>query len=216
MGPYDLLNQISGSGWWDCVKFGLPKFWKKGKLAALLSLLIKQSGNQPKMDETFMTQELTHLDFHGNAHMVDPGNKPVTLRVAVAQAIVLMNRKTLDLLKAADLPKGDAFAVAKTGAILAAKRVDELIPLCHTLPLDNVEISFEVLEDKPGIRILAETRCQGRTGVEMEAIIAAQMAAAIIYDMCKAVQRDMVIADVRLLYKNGGKSGEFRAPGFQG
>lgn len=161
-----------------------------------------------------MKNTLTHLDFEGNAHMVDPGQKPITERVAVAQAVVLLNRHTLELLKSASLPKGDALAVAKAGAILAAKRVDELIPLCHTLPLDKVEISFEALEEPPGIRIITETRCHGRTGVEMEAIVAAQMAAAIIYDMCKAAQRDIVISDVRLLYKNGGKSGEFRAPGY--
>lgn len=161
-----------------------------------------------------MSETFTHLDFQGNAHMVDPGQKPVTLRIAIAQAIVVLNRKTLEMLKNAALPKGDALAVAKAGAILAAKRVDELIPLCHTLPLDKADIEFELLEDLPGIRILARTRCQGRTGVEMEAIVAAQMAAAIIYDMCKAVQRDIVITDVRLLYKSGGKSGEFRAPGF--
>lgn len=161
-----------------------------------------------------MSENFTHLDFQGNAHMVDPGQKPVTERVAVAQAIVVLSRKTLEMLKSANLPKGDALAVAKTGAILAAKRVDELIPLCHTIPLDKVEIEFEVLEELPAIRILARARCHGRTGVEMEAIVAAQMAAAIIYDMCKAVQRDIVISDVLLLYKNGGKSGEFRAPGY--
>lgn len=161
-----------------------------------------------------MNEKFSHLDFQGNAHMVNPGEKPITMRTAIAQAVVVMNRHTLDLLKEANLPKGDALAVAKTGAILAAKRVDELIPLCHSLPLDQVEIAFEVLESLPGLRILATTRCHGRTGVEMEAILAAQIAASIIYDMCKAVQRDIIITDVRLLYKNGGKSGVFRAPDF--
>lgn len=162
-----------------------------------------------------METKFSHIDYKGDAHMVDPGAKPITRRVAIAQALVVMNRNTFDLLKSARLPKGDAFAVAKTGAILAAKRTDELIPLCHTLPLDNVNVEFELLEDVPGVRIITESRCQGRTGVEMEAIVAAQMAAAIIYDMCKAVQRDIIITDVRLLYKNGGKSGEFKAPGWQ-
>ena len=162
-----------------------------------------------------METGLSHIDWQGNAHMVDPGAKPVTKRVAMAQALVVMNQNTLNLLKSAQLPTGDALAVAKAGAILAAKRTDELIPLCHTLPLDNVNVEFELKEDLPGIRIITETHCHGRTGVEMEAIVAAQMAAAIIYDMCKAVQRDIIITDVRLLYKNGGKSGEFRADIFK-
>lgn len=146
--------------------------------------------------------------------MVDSGAKPVTDRRAVAQARVLLSRDTLDLLLAHNLPKGDALACAKTGAILAAKRVDELIPLCHTLPLTYVDVKFRVLKERPEIRILTEARCAGRTGVEMEAIVAAQTAAAIIYDFCKAVQRDVVITDVKLLYKAGGKSGEFRSPDY--
>lgn len=163
-----------------------------------------------------MTSEFTHLDWQGNAHMVDPGAKPITHRIACAQALVIMNEHTLELLRNAQLPKGDALAVAKAGAILAAKRTDELIPLCHTLPLDNVDVQFALSDDPPGVRILTKSSCHGRTGVEMEAIIAAQIAAAIIYDMCKAVQRDIIITDVRLLYKSGGKSGEFKAPGWEG
>ena len=159
-------------------------------------------------------KKLTHLDDAGTARMVDVGEKAVTRRVAIAQAIVRLAPETLALLLAGNLPKGDALACSRIGAVMAAKRTAELIPLCHTLPLSFVDINFEISEEPAQIRILAEARCAGRTGVEMEAIIAAQTAAAIIYDMAKAVQRDIVITDTRLLYKNGGKSGEFRAPGF--
>lgn len=160
-------------------------------------------------------QGLTHLDGEGRAHMVDVGQKPVTRRVAVAEAVVELSARTLDLLRRQALPKGDALACAKIAAILAAKRTDALIPLCHTLPLSSVEVRFELCATPPQVRIETEARCTGQTGVEMEAIVAAQVAAAVIYDMCKAVQRDIVISRVRLLYKNGGKSGEFRAPGFE-
>lgn len=158
-----------------------------------------------------MSAKFSHIDLNGNAKMVDVGSKKVTERMAIAQSVVHVAPATLELLKNAALPKGDALACAKFGAILAAKRTAELIPLCHSLPLTLVDISFEISENPPAIRILAKTKCSGRTGVEMEAIVAAQTAAAIIYDMCKAVQRDIVIERVRLLYKNGGKSGEFRA-----
>ena len=157
----------------------------------------------------------THLDASGRAHMVDVGEKPVTRRVAVAEAVVLLSAHTLELLREKALPKGDALACAKIAAILAAKRTDSVIPLCHSLPLDSVDARFELSDTPPQVRIETEARCTGRTGVEMEAIVAAQTAAAVIYDMCKAVQRDIIISRVRLLYKNGGRSGEFRAPGFE-
>lgn len=159
--------------------------------------------------------KFTHLDSNGKAHMVDVGSKPITSRVAVAQAVVRLSDKTLGLLLDNALPKGDVLACARIGAIMAAKRTAELIPLCHTLPLSMIGVNFEISRQPPSIRIISEARCEGRTGVEMEAIIAAQSAAAIIYDMCKAVQRDIIIDNVRLLYKNGGKSGEFRAAGFE-
>lgn len=158
--------------------------------------------------------KLTHLDDSGTARMVNVGQKPVTSRIAIAQAIVHVSPETLALLLEGNLPKGDAFGCARIGAILAAKRTPELIPLCHSLPLSFMDINFEVLETPPSIRILAQAQCQGKTGVEMEAITGAQTAAAIIYDMAKAVQKDITITDVRLLYKNGGKSGEYIAQGF--
>lgn len=158
-----------------------------------------------------MENKLSHIDQGGGITMVDVGEKKITRRIAIAEAIVELSEKTLALLEEQALPKGDALACAKIGGILAAKRTSELIPLCHSLELSYVDIRFEINHNPPSIRIEAETRSTGQTGVEMEAIIAAQTASAIIYDMCKAVQRDIVIKNVRLLYKNGGKSGEFRA-----
>lgn len=161
-----------------------------------------------------MDDKLTHLDGNGAAHMVNVGGKAVTERVAIARSIVRLAPKTLALLAQNGLPKGDAMACARIGAILAAKKTPDLIPLCHSLALTSVDIDFEIDAADSSISIFATARCIGKTGVEMEAIVAAQTAAAIIYDMCKAVQRDIVIADTRLMYKAGGKSGEFTAPGF--
>lgn len=154
----------------------------------------------------------SHIDGNGNMKMVDVGHKPATKRIAVACSTIKLAKKTYGLLKTQALPKGDALAAAKVGAILAAKRTAELIPLCHTLPLTNVDVKFEYNDTLFEIKILATAQCIGQTGVEMEAIIASQIGAAIIYDMCKAVQKDIIITDTKLLYKNGGKSGEFKAP----
>lgn len=162
-----------------------------------------------------MENDLSHIDESGNARMVDVGHKKATRRRAIAQGIVNVNSHTLELLKTRALPKGDALAFAKAGAILAAKQTSILIPLCHSLPLDFADVRFEVYDSPPHIRILAEMSCEGKTGVEMEAIVAVQTAAAIIYDMCKAVQKDIVITDVRLLFKEGGKSGTYAAKDFR-
>ena len=159
-----------------------------------------------------MAEEFSHIHKDGSVAMVDVGQKQESLRIAVAGAVVEMNATTLDLLKRAALPKGDVLTTAKVAGIMAAKRTSELIPMCHPVALDYVDIRFEIRDDPPRVRLEAEARCTGRTGVEMEAIIAAQVAAAAIYDMCKAVQKDIRITDVRLLQKSGGKSGEFRAP----
>lgn len=156
-------------------------------------------------------EDFSHLDKSGKARMVDVGHKDITERLAKAQAIVLLNPETMRKLLDQKLPKGDVLACARIGAIMAAKRTSELIPLCHNIPLSKVGVEFEINAEPPSIRILTECRCMARTGVEMEAIVAAQCAAAIIYDMCKAVQRDIIIKDVRLLYKSGGQSGEFSA-----
>ena len=152
---------------------------------------------------------LTHLDERGHARMVDVGEKPVTARVATAQARVRMGADALAAL-AGGAPKGDVLAVARIAGIQAAKRTGELIPLCHPLPLDGVSVDLTPQAD--GVRIEATARCTGRTGVEMEALTAATVAALTVYDMLKAVDRAMVIEDVRLLAKSGGRSGDWRAP----
>jgi len=153
--------------------------------------------------------ELTHLDPAGTPRMVDVGDKPVTARRALAEAVLRMRPDVLTKLLAAGGPKGDALVVARLAGITAAKRTAELIPLAHLLPIESVEMTFE-----PGtgtLTVRAEVRATARTGVEMEALTAAAMAALTIYDMAKALQRDMVIERVRLLEKDGGRSGSFRA-----
>ncbi len=143
--------------------------------------------------------------------MVDVGNKLPTERIAIVEAFVDVSAHTLQLLQNAALPKGDVLVTAKIAGIMAAKRTADIIPMCHPLSLSYVDIRFEILENPPSLRIEAEARTHGPTGVEMEALIAAQTTAATIYDMCKAVQKDIVIRHVRLLYKSGGKSGTFQA-----
>ena len=159
-----------------------------------------------------MANEFSHMYADGSVTMVDVGRKEESVRIAIAGAVVEINATTLDLLKRAALPKGDVLTTAKIAGIMAAKRTSELIPMCHPLILDYVDIRFEIHDTPPRIHLEAEARCTGRTGVEMEALIAAQVAAATIYDMCKAVQKDICITHVRLLHKSGGKSGEFAAP----
>ena len=162
-----------------------------------------------------MDTNFSHLDGQGNVTMVDVGHKAATERVAIAEAVVELSPATLELLLKVALPKGDVLTCAKIGGIMAAKRTGELIPMCHPLNLTYADVRFTVTEMPPTVRIVAETRTVGPTGVEMEAIVAAQTAAATIYDMCKAVQRDIVISQVRLLHKRGGKSGEFNAQDFK-
>jgi cyclic pyranopterin phosphate synthase len=156
---------------------------------------------------------LTHLDSAGNARMVDVGDKPSTARLAVAAGCVRMERETLALLLEGGSPKGDVLAVARIAGIQAAKRTDTLIPLCHSLGLDSVAVDFRPDDALPGIHIEASCRVLGRTGVEMEALTAVTVAALTIYDMCKAVDRAMVIEDIRLLRKEGGRSGSWRRDG---
>lgn len=156
-------------------------------------------------------QQFSHLDSDGKARMVDVGGKEVSRRIAVAGCAVLVSAATLRLLGEQALPKGDALNTAKIAGVMAAKRTSELIPLCHPLPLDYVDVRFSVQEQPPAVLIEAEARASGRTGIEMEALVAAQVAALTIYDMCKAVQKDIRITDCRLLLKTGGKSGEYRS-----
>jgi cyclic pyranopterin phosphate synthase len=154
--------------------------------------------------------DLTHLDDQGQARMVDVGAKDVTEREAVAAGRVRMRRETLSLLRAGDLPKGDVLGTARVAGIMAAKRTSELIPLCHPLLLTHVGVEFAFDEELSAVEIIVTVRCRGRTGVEMEALTAASVAALTIYDMAKAVERGMVIEGIRLLEKRGGKSGEWR------
>jgi len=152
--------------------------------------------------------ELTHLDEQGNARMVDVGDKPATVRVAVASAALLTRPEVIAAIRDGAVAKGDVLAVARVAGIMAAKRTSELIPLCHPLRLDTVTVDLDVGEDRVTVR--AEARCTGPTGVEMEALTAASVAALTIYDMCKALDRRMTITDLRLEEKDGGRSGHFR------
>lgn len=155
---------------------------------------------------------LTHLDARGNARMVDIAPKDVTEREAVAECAVHVAPATLRAIVTGGVPKGDVFATARIAAIQAAKRTHELIPLCH--PLKITRIAVEITRaGKSAVRITATVKALDRTGVEMEALTAASVAALTIYDMCKALQRDMEISGLRLLRKRGGKSGEYRARG---
>lgn len=162
-----------------------------------------------------MEKKLTHLTPQGEVTMVDVGHKPPTERKAIAEAYVKLAPSTLKLLQQAALPKGDALAAAKIGGIMAAKETSRLIPLCHPIHLTLLDVRFEILAETSTIRVEAEAHAIDCTGVEMEAIIAAQIAASIIYDMCKAVQRDIIITNVRLLHKSGGQSGVFTAKGLE-
>ena len=153
---------------------------------------------------------MTHVDARGRARMVDVGGKRATRREAVAAAVVLLSRQAFDQVKANRLAKGDALTVARLAGIQAAKRTWDLIPLCHPLPLDAVEVNFRLDEAGRRIEIEARTRTRAATGVEMEALTAAAVAALAIYDMVKAVDRLAVVGDLRLIEKKGGRSGHFR------
>jgi cyclic pyranopterin phosphate synthase len=152
---------------------------------------------------------LTHVDADGNARMVDVADKAVTARQATAEGWVRMGSEALSQVRARTTKKGDVLAVAQLAGIQAAKRTGELIPLCHPLPLDGVQVTLDAHDD--GVRVQATVRCTGRTGVEMEALTAVTVAALTVYDMLKAVDRGMRVEGVRLLAKSGGRSGEWRA-----
>jgi cyclic pyranopterin phosphate synthase len=158
---------------------------------------------------------LTHLNARGEAHMVDVGEKADSGRRAVAEALVHMRPETLARIVEGRMPKGDVLATARVAGIMAAKKCPELIPLCHPLPLSGVEVDIAPLADGDGLRITAVCRVTGKTGVEMEALTAASVAALTVYDMCKAVEKGMRIAEIRLLEKEGGKSGRWLAGGDQ-
>ena len=160
-----------------------------------------------------MAKDFTHFDEQGKARMVDVSDKPESERLAVASGAVLMQAETLAMVEAGTAKKGDVLGVARLAGIMAAKRTSELIPLCHPLPLTSVEVDLTCDRDKNAVTITATARTTGRTGVEMEALTAVSVAALTVYDMCKAVDRGMVLSEIRLEQKSGGKSGTYkRAP----
>lgn len=154
--------------------------------------------------------QLTHVDANGAAYMVDVGAKDITLRTARAQAMVYTRSDVVAMIENAQLKKGDVIAVARIAGILAAKKTADLIPLCHPLALTKISIDITCDAAKGEITIISECRLQGQTGVEMEALTAASITALTIYDMCKAVDAEMVIGDIKLLTKTGGKQGNWQ------
>jgi cyclic pyranopterin monophosphate synthase len=154
---------------------------------------------------------LSHIGDKGEARMVDVSEKPVTARTAIAEGFVAMEPATLKLLESGESPKGDVLASARIAGIMAAKRTHELIPLCHPLSLSKVAIDLEPTREPPGVRVTAEVKSAGQTGVEMEALTAVSVACLTLYDMLKAVDRAMRIGGIRVLEKAGGRSGHYRA-----
>jgi len=154
--------------------------------------------------------EFTHLDEKNKSRMVDVTGKEPTLREAYAQGIVLMTPATAEAIEAGDMAKGDVFGVAKIAGIMAAKRTSDLIPMCHPLELTGIDIDFSIDSTRGEITIQARVRTFGRTGVEMEALTAVSAAALTVYDMCKSADKAMVLSDIKLLEKRGGKSGTFK------
>ena len=153
--------------------------------------------------------DFTHFNDEGRAKMVDVGEKPVTVRTAVAAARVLVNEETFRLIKTGGMKKGDVLTVAQVAGVMGAKRTPDLIPMCHPILIDGINLSLHLDEQRRSVEIEATVSCAGRTGVEMEALTAASTAALTVYDMCKAVQKDMVITDLRLIRKSGGVHGDY-------
>lgn len=153
--------------------------------------------------------EFSHFNEQGRARMVDVSEKKETARTAIAAGEVLVNQETFDLIKSGGIAKGDVLGTAQIGGIMGAKHTPDLIPMCHPIMVSGIDIEFNLNEEKLSVEILATAKCTGATGVEMEAMTAVSVAALTVYDMCKAVQKDMVISNIRLLKKTGGKSGTF-------
>ena len=155
--------------------------------------------------------KLTHFDKNGNPSMVDINQKDSTVRIAIANGKIIMNSNTLKRILDFNIKKGDVLSVAKLAGIMAAKKTDQLIPLCHSIPLSYVKVDLEPNIEESSINITAEASLIGKTGVEMEALTAVSIAGLTIYDMCKAIDRDMILTNVKLMHKSGGKSGKFNA-----
>ena len=156
-----------------------------------------------------MEREFTHFDDTGRARMVDVGSKNSTAREAIAAGRVLVSPETLELIRTGGMKKGDVLTVAQVAGIMAAKRTPDLIPMCHPIPISGIDLKLWLDGQRSSVEIEARVRCDGRTGVEMEALTAVSGAALTVYDMCKAVQRDMVISEIRLLRKTGGVHGDY-------
>ena len=158
-------------------------------------------------------RDFTHFNEQGRAKMVNVGEKPESVRTAVAAGRVLVNDDTFALIKSGGVKKGDVLTVAQVAGIMGAKRTSELIPMCHAVFTSGIDLSLTLDEARKSVEIRASVTCTGRTGVEMEALTAVSTAALTVYDMCKAVQRDMVISDIRLISKSGGVHGDFMRDG---
>ena len=154
--------------------------------------------------------DFSHFNEEGRAKMVDVGGKDTTIRTAVAAGRVLVNKECFDLIKSGGMKKGDGLGTAQVAGIMGAKSTSQIIPMCHPIMINGANITFSLNEEDLAIEIMSEVKCSGVTGVEMEALSAVSIAALTIYDMCKAVQKDMVIDRIHLLRKTGGKSGDFR------
>lgn len=163
------------------------------------------------MERTLMKQanDFTHFNEDGRAKMVDVGEKPVSRRMAVAAARVLVNKETFDLIRSGGMKKGDVLTVAQIAGVMGAKRTPDLIPMCHPILIDGIDLFLRLDDEQCSVEIEATVSCDGRTGVEMEALTAVSTAALTVYDMCKAVQKDIVITDIRLIKKTGGIHGDF-------
>ena len=155
--------------------------------------------------------ELTHFDQNGNPSMVDISQKDSTVRIAIATGKIIMKANTLKKILDLEIKKGDVLNVAKLAGIMAAKKTDQLIPLCHSIPLSYVNVDVEPNIEESSVKITSEASLVGKTGVEMEALTAVSVAGLTIYDMCKAIDREMIITNIKLIHKSGGKSGEFNA-----
>ena len=154
-------------------------------------------------------EDFTHFNEQGRAKMVDVGEKPISERTAVAAGSVLVNENTFALIRSGGMKKGDVLTTAQIAGIMGAKRTSEVIPMCHPVAVNGINLALSLNEERYAVEITAEVSCDGRTGVEMEALTAFSIAALTVYDMCKAVQKDMVITDIRLLRKTGGVHGDF-------
>ncbi len=177
--------------------------------SAPFASLVEEIDSNEKDDTS--EPELTHIDSSGEARMVDVGKKEITDRVATAVCEVLMSAKTLSLIRSGSIGKGDVIATAKLAGVMGGKRTAELIPMCHNIPISQIEVDIEELADGSGLRIEAIARATWRTGVEMEAMTAASIAGLTVYDMCKSAERGIRVTNLRLIHKSGGKSGDYVA-----